>query len=128
MKNSPKRQRGLGLFGLIFVFAAIGFTALLIMRCWPIYLNQMKISKAIHGVAASGDAAVAQDSTGLYVALLRFWDIDSIDTLDYRKVQLVRTDRGRFISYKYEARTPLFYNISLLMDFEDSVPVKGSDN
>ena len=128
MKNSAKRQRGLGLFGLLFVFAVIGFTALIIMRCWPIYLNQMKIAKAIKNVATSGDASGAQDATALYRPLERFWDIDSIDNLDYKKVKLIRSDRGRAISYKYEARTPLFYNISLLMEFEDTVPVTGDGN
>lgn len=128
MNGSLKRQRGLGLFGLIFVFAVIGFTALIVMRCWPIYLNQMKIAKAIRAVASDGDAASAQDSTGLYRPLEKYWDIDSIDTLDYKKVKLIRSDRGRAISYKYEARTPLFYNISLLMEFEETVPVTGDGN
>ena len=128
MNGSLKRQRGLGLFGLIFVFAVIGFVALIVMRCWPIYLNQMKIAKAIHNVASDGDAASAQDSTGLYRPLEKYWDIDSNDTLDYKKVKLIRSDRGRAISYKYEARTPLFYNISLLMEFEDTVPVTGDGN
>lgn len=128
MKNSPKRQRGLGLFGLVFVFAVIGFTALIVMRCWPIYLNQMKIAKAIHNVSMDAGVADAQDSTALYRPLERFWDIDSIDYLDYKKVKLIRSDRGRAIAYKYEARTPLFYNVSLLMEFEDTVPVTGAGN
>ena len=125
MNSSQKRQRGLGMFGLLFVFAVIGFITLIVMRCWPIYMNQMKITKAIHNVAKDADAASAQDSTGLYRPLEKYWDIDSIDTLDYKKVKLIRSDRGRAISYKYEARTPLFYNISLVMEFEETVPVQG---
>jgi hypothetical protein len=128
MKNSPKRQRGLGLFGLIFVFAVIGFAALVVMRCWPIYLNQMKIAKAVRSVSADSDLADAQDGSVLENKLARYWNIDNIDTLDPKKVKLVRTDRGRLISYKYEARTPLFYNISLVIDFEDTVPVTGTGN
>ncbi len=128
MKNSLKHQRGLGMFGLLFVFAVIGFVTLIVMRCWPIYLNQMKIAKAIHNVSTDAGVASAQDSSALMRPLERFWDIDSIDYLDYKKVKLVRNDRGRAISYKYEARAPLFYNISLVMDFEDTVPVTGADN
>jgi len=128
VKNLPKRQRGLGLFGLIFVFAVIGFFSLIVMRCWPIYLNQMKIAKAVRGISADADLASAQDSSVLYPKLDRYWNIDNIDTLDYKKVKLVRTDRGRAITYKYEARAPLFYNISLVIDFEDNVPVTGVPN
>jgi len=128
MKNSQKRQRGLGMFGLVFVFAVIGFITLIVMRCWPIYLNQMKIAKAIQNVSKDGDVANAQDSTALYRPLERFWDVDSIDYLDYKTIKLVRVDRRRAITYKYEARAPLFYNISLVIEFQDSVPVAGSDN
>ena len=116
------------MFGLLFVFAVIGFVTLIVMRCWPIYLNQMKIAKAIHNVSTDAGVASAQDSSALMRPLERFWDIDSIDYLDYKKVKLVRSDRGRAIQYKYEARAPLFYNVSLVMDFEDSVPVTGVDN
>ena len=128
MNHSPKQQKGLGLFGLIFVFAMIGFTALVVMRCWPVYLNQMKIEKAINNAAADPEVAAAQDSSPLSHKLEHFWDVDSIDSLDYHKVRLVREDRGMVIQYKYEARTPLFYNISLLFDFQGSVPVSGGGN
>ncbi|PTU33138.1 DUF4845 domain-containing protein [Stenotrophobium rhamnosiphilum] len=127
MNHSQKRQRGLGMFGLLFVFAVIGFTAMLVMRCWPIYLNQMKIAKAIHNVSQDAGVASAQDSSALLRPLERFWDIDSIDYLDYKKVKLIRSDRGRSISYAYEARTPLFSNISLVLTFEDTVPVAASE-
>ena len=126
MKNSQKQQRGLGIVGLLFVFAVIGFVTLIVMRCWPIYLNQMKIAKAIHNVSTDGDVANGQDSSVLRRPLERFWDVDSIEYLDYKTIKLVRSDRGRAIQYKYEARAPLFYNISLVMEFEDSVPVTGA--
>ncbi|MES2491017.1 MAG: DUF4845 domain-containing protein [Pseudomonadota bacterium] len=128
MNHSQKKQRGLGMFGLLFVFAVIGFTALIAMRCWPIYLNQMKIAKAMNNVSQDAGVASAQDSSALFLPLQRFWDIDSIDYLEIKKVKLVRSERGREIQYNYEARTPLFANISLVLTFEDTVPVTGSDN
>lgn len=128
MKHSHKQQRGLGMFGLLFVFAVIGFVTLLVMRCWPIYLNQMKIAKAINNVSKDAGVASAQDSSALMRPLERYWDLDNIDYLDYKKVKLVRSDRGRAIQYEYEARAPLFSNISLVMEFADKVPVTGVDN
>jgi hypothetical protein len=126
--NLRQRQRGLGMFGLLFIFAMIGFTVLVTMRCLPIYLNQMKIVKAIHNVAADQDVAAAQDSGILASKLQRYWDTDSIDFLEIKSVKLNRTDRGRTLSYKYEARTPLFYNISIVIAFQDNVPVAGGGN
>jgi hypothetical protein len=120
MMNLRQRQRGLGWFGLLFVFAMIGFVALVTMRCLPIYLNQMKIAKAIHSVAADHNLGSSPESTEIYNALQRYWDIDSIDYLKPRDVKVSRTDRGRMLSYKYEARAPLFYNISVVIAFQDS--------
>lgn len=128
MNHSIKKQRGLGIFGLLFVFGVIGFVTLIVMRCWPIYLNQMKIAKAINNVSTDLDVANAQDSSALRRPLERFWDIDDIEYLDYRKVKLVRSERGRTISYAYEARAPLFYNISIVMEFKDDVMVNGPTN
>lgn len=128
MKNLQKRQRGLGMLGLLFIFAVIGFTALVIMRVLPIYLNQMKIVKSVHNVAADPDVGSAQDSSMLRTKLGRYWDVDSIDYLDPKDVKLNRTDRGRTLSYQYEARAPLFYNISLVIDFQDEVPVVSTGN
>ena len=123
--RSRQKQRGLGWFGLLFIFAMIGFVALVTMRCLPIYLNQMKVVKAVHQAASDRDLASAQGSAEVISKLQRFWDIDSIDYLQPKDVKLTRTQRGRTLSYHYEARTPLFYNIFIVIEFQDSVPMVG---
>jgi hypothetical protein len=121
MMNLRQRQRGIGWFGLLFVFGMVAFVALVTMRCLPIYLNQMKIAKAVHNVASDLSLASSQEGTEIYKSLQRYWDVDSIDTLKPHDIKITRTDRGRMMSYKYEARAPLFYNISILIEFQDSM-------
>lgn len=122
--RSRHQQRGLGMFGLLFVFALIALAATLGIRCTPLYLNQMKIAKAVHNVANNRDLSGA-DNRQIVGALSKYWDIDLIDYLEFRDVKINRTDRGRTLSYKYEARAPLFYNISIVIEFQDSVPMVG---
>lgn len=114
------RQRGLGWFGMFLVLAGIGFVALVGMKTFPIYMNQMKIASAVTKVATDpgmGD----QEAQAVRAALQRLWDVDDIGHLQPRDIKLKRTEHGRFLVYDYEARTPLFYNISLVIHFQDEV-------
>jgi hypothetical protein len=118
------RQRGLGWFGLLFVLGVIAFFAIVVVKCLPIYLNQMKIASSINKVAADPENGRAEVVV-LRKALQRFWDIESIDYLSPSEVKVRRTDGGRYLSYEYEAREHLFYNISLVIEFADEVPLSN---
>jgi hypothetical protein len=100
-------QRGLGWFGLLFVLGIVAFTAIVVVKCLPIYLNQMKIASSVSKVASD------------------FWDIEDIKYLQPRDIKVKRTANGRFLSYEYEARERLFYNISIVIDFAEDVPLKN---
>ncbi len=116
------RQRGLGWFGLLFVLGVIALTAIIVVKCVPIYLNHMKIASSVSKVASDPENGRAEPQT-LRTALQRYWDIESIDYLQPRDVKIKRTASGRFLSYEYEARERLFYNISIVIDFQDDVPL-----
>lgn len=116
-----QRQRGLGWFGLLFVFAGVGFLMLIGFKVIPIYLNQMKISRAVNAVALDAPGSV----TEIRSSLQRYWDIEDIDDLTPRDVKVVRSSNGRRLSYDYEARRHLFANVSLVLDFGADVPMAG---
>jgi hypothetical protein len=116
------RQRGLGWFGLLFVLAVIAFAAIVTVKCLPIYLNQMKVASSVSKVASdpeNGKGEIGQ----IRNALQRYWDIEDINYLEPRDVKIKRTQSGRFLSYEYEARERLFYNISIVIEFSDDVPL-----
>lgn len=116
------RQRGLGWFGLLFVLGVIAFTAIVVVKCLPIYLNQMKIASSVNKVASDPSNGRAE-LRNLRNDLQRYWDIESINYLTPRDIKVKRTANGRFLSYEYEARERLFYNISIVIDFQDDVPL-----
>lgn len=115
-----RRQRGLGWFGLLFVLAVIAFAAIVVVKCLPIYLNQMKVASSINKVATDPGNGRAELHE-LRRALQRYWDIEDIRYLQPRDIKVKRTASGRFLSYEYEARERLFYNISIVIDFRDDV-------
>jgi hypothetical protein len=118
------RQRGLGLWGWIFVLGVIGFVSMVTLKLTPIYLSEMAIARVVRQTAQDpGNGSLPLPE--LRRAMQTRWDVEGITTLDVRDVKLVKFGPGRALSYDYEARAELFYNISLVVRFENKFPMKG---
>ena len=118
------RQRGLGLWGWIFVLGVIGFAAMVTLKLVPIYLSEMAIEKVVKATAndpANGGVPISELRRNMRTR----WDVEGITTLRVEDVKLVKTPGGRALSYDYEARTELLYNISLVVHFQQQFPMKG---
>lgn len=123
--RTPKRQRGLGWFGFLFVFAIIALAAIVTVKCLPLYLNQMKVAKAVNSVASDPELG-AMEATQIRNRLQRYWDIEDISRIAPRDIKVVRDERGRTLVYDYEARTHLFYNIYIVIQFQGETTMRNS--
>lgn len=123
MFKSLKRQRGLGWFGLLFVFGTIAFFAIIAIKVGPLYMNHATVIKVVKGVADNPDYANASPHE-IRTTLERRWDIDYITQLDDKNVKIKRSAKGRMLSYDYEARVNLFYNVFVVVHFKDDFPMK----
>lgn len=120
-------QRGLTLWSAIFVFGTIAFVALCAIKVGPLYFNEVQIKRAVHDVASQqGSSGGEVDIAGIRAALQRRWDIDYISQLEPKDIKVVRTDRGLFLSYDYDASVELFGNLSVVAHFQDDVPLRAS--
>jgi hypothetical protein len=120
----PSQQRGLGLWGWIFVLGTLGFITMITLQLIPMYLNEMAIAKVVKSTAGDpGNSGLAPAE--LRKAMQTRWDIEAISTLEPRDVKIVKHSSGRALSYDYEARAPLFYNIFIVVHFQNSFPMKG---
>ena len=118
MQSSSRRQRGMGWFGLMLVFAAIGFLAIVVIKVGPLYLNHMTVARVVSNVADDPEMGSA-NAQQIRSALQRRWDIDYIDQIEARDIKVKRSARGRLLAYDYEARVNLFYNIYVVVHFKD---------
>lgn len=118
------RQRGAGLFKLLFVFGTLGLYAIVGAKVFPLYSNQFKIARAVKGVAKEGET----DPVSVRKALERRWMIEDITVVEPQDVKVVRGDRNKVsLAYDYEARAPLFYNAEVVLTFSGSEPVSGAE-
>lgn len=120
----PSRQRGLGLWGWLFVLGMLGIIGMVTLQLIPMYLNEMAIQKVVTTVANETGSASLPPAE-LRRALQTRWDVDDITSLETKDIKIVKMGAGRAMSYEYERRAPLFYNISIVVQFQKTVPLKG---
>jgi hypothetical protein len=119
-----KRQRGLGLWGWIFVLGVIGSVAMITLQLIPIYLAEMSIQRVVKSTAndpANSNAPL----TTLRANMKTRWDVEGITTLSPNDVTLEKYGAGRALAYDYEARAELFGNVSLVVHFAQKYPIPG---
>ncbi|GHU32927.1 hypothetical protein AGMMS50256_23890 [Betaproteobacteria bacterium] len=113
-----KYQRGVSLSGLIAWGIVIGLVAVLGMKVGPEVIDYYKIKKCVASTAAnSGGGKTVQDIRGIYA---RYADVDHIKTIDASDLDISKEGNEIVISFAYETRVHLFYNINLLIEFEGS--------
>lgn len=123
MVRSLERQRGLGWFGLLFVFGTIAFFAIIAVKVGPIYMNHVTVVKIVKSVADNPDYANAPPSE-IRSTLERRWDVDYVKYLDDKDVKIKRGKQGRLLAYDYSAEVNLFYNVFVVVKFKDDYPMK----
>ncbi len=118
------KQRGLGLWGWIFVLGTIGFIAMVTLKLVPIYLAELSIQRVVKATAQDPANSGAPIQT-LRANMKTRWDVEGITTLSVNDVTLEKHGAGRALAYDYEARADLFYNISLVVHFQQVFPMAG---
>jgi len=125
VRKNPALQSGLGLVGAVFIFGLIAFVAVVTIKTLPLYLNQMKVARAVNGIVLDPELAGAE-AVVLRDRLQRRWDIEDIQTITPQDIKVRRDESGRALVYNYEARTHLFYNVDLVLHFADEVPLPAA--
>ena len=126
MFKSVRRQRGLGWFGLMFVFGTIAFFAIIVIKVGPLYMNHMTLVRVVKSVADNPEMGTA-DAQVVRRALEARWDVDYIQQIDDKDIKIKRGPKGRMLSYDYEARVNLFYNVFVVLVFKDDFPMRNSE-
>ena len=114
-----KRQQGLGFAGVIILLIAIVFIAIIGMKLVPAYIEYFTIKKAITGMTQSGELR-GGSVADVRKAFDRRAAVDDITALRPEDLEISKEGTEIVVSFAYEKRVPLFYNISVLIDFAGS--------
>jgi len=124
-----KRQGGVTFIGWLFLLVPIALLGYVLLRLTPIYLNYMRVARSVEQTAqeakVDGAAPGAAAANSLRYSLSKHFDIEGIDFPDVKQVAITNDGSGWVIEAKYQDIAPLFYNISLLVDFDKVARVGG---
>jgi hypothetical protein len=127
MHSEPSRQQGMTLIGFLLMFVLICFFALLVLKIAPIYLEHFKVLTALQSVKKEGDFSTKSKEEILSMLEKRF-DINSIDRVSAKDVTVVR-EGGQIkrVQIAYEVVEPIMGNVSVLVEFDDSIESGGGN-
>jgi hypothetical protein len=121
--RTRSQQKGMTIWGLLMVAALIVFFTLLFFRLLPPYMEHAKVKTALENVAHQPDAG-SMDKAQIRAALDRRFSIEDVERVDLSKHLFVEKKPGTMtIRIAYEVRVPLAYNITALIEFDDSAQV-----
>ena len=118
------RQRGIGFLGLIVLLGVLGFTAVIGLKLFPVYMDSWKIDGVMKAVIKEPDIK-EQSRQEIIEMMLKRLDIEAVDSLNYTnykdRLSISKRKNNVTINVTYEITTPLVGNLSLLAAFDKSV-------
>lgn len=118
-----KRQRGLSFVSLIAIVGLLGFSAVIGLKLFPIYMDSWKIDTVMNAVI-SQPGINEQSRKEIYNAMIKRLDIDAVDAVNYRNTDAMTITKRKnsvTISIFYRVETPLIGNLSLIAEFDKLV-------
>jgi Domain of unknown function (DUF4845) len=117
------RQRGVTALGWLILLVPIAIVAYAGIRLLPVYLNYMKVVRALDLVASDG--ASNADISAIRTTIDRHFEIDMVDYPTAKDIKVTRSGAGFQVEAAYDDEAPLFANISLHVVFDKVVKTGG---
>ena len=112
------RQKGITFIGWLILLVPVAIVGYAGIRLAPMYLNYMKVSKAITQSAEGHSGEGQLNVESVRRELINHFNIDSISFPSPDAVEVVREGDNWVIRTNYEDEAPLFAGISLVVKFD----------
>jgi len=120
-------QRGMTFWGVAMIMALIAFFTLLTLKLAPAYMEHGKVITALKAIEKQPPSgSFSKDE--VRKALDRRFTIDDVSRVDLRKDLYFEKKPGGMVTVRiaYEVRVPMAYNITALIEFDESVEIRGN--
>jgi Tfp pilus assembly protein PilE len=112
-----KYQRGITLTNLIVFGVLIGLLAAVATKVVPEYVDYYKIKKCVASTALNVEGKTVSEIRAIYE---KYAEVDSINTIRGTDLEISKEGSSVVVAFSYDTRIHLFYNVSLLIEFEGS--------
>ena len=121
MRNRQQGITAIGWLVLLTPFAIVLYGGI---RLAPLYLNYMKVARALDQAASSAKSGAA-DAQAIRTAIDRHFEIDMVEYPTIKDVQVRREGAAWVIEAKYDDEAPLLANIALHVTFDKIARTAG---
>ena len=117
------RQRGATFIGMVVIILILGAGLYAAIRLVPVYLEYTKVARALEQVR---DEESANDTNPQAIrrALEKRWDVEDIESIGWRDVEVRKSENGFEMEAAYEAERPFAGNIYLVAKFDKLVTIQ----
>ena len=118
------KQRGITFLALLIILGLIGFFAVVILKVTPLYLENSTVNSALDdlvqdaGIGKKGKKAIRKK-------IDRNFYINDVKNISAKDIAVEKSKEKKVwnVSANYEARTSLFANIGVFIEFQKTVEV-----
>lgn len=119
-----RRQRGVTMIGWVFLLIPMAIVIYAGIRVGPEYYEYYKLLSAMKSAASElkSDETLTQQS--IRAALQRRFDTSYVDDVKSSELVVRKNDSTWVIVAEFEKVVPLFGNLNLLLQFNETVPIE----
>jgi len=118
------KPRGMTLMSFVVVLALVGFFALVAMKLFPMYSEYFNLKSVMKEYAAQPNSASIPPAQ-MYSELNRRFGIAYVSSVEKEHIKIVREGGQTKLNIAYEVRTPLFGNLDVVGNFDNTVELSG---
>ena len=115
---------GVTAIGWLFLLTPLAIVVYAGIRLAPVYLNYMKVAKAMDQAGSELKAGGANPQS-IRTSIDKHFEIDMVDYPTTRDMKITKDGASWVVESQYDDDAPLFANLSLLVTFDKKVKIGG---
>jgi hypothetical protein len=108
---------------MVIIIAILGAGLYAAIRLVPVYLEYMKVARALEQVRDE-QAANETSSSIIRNSLEHRWEVEDIESIGVKEIEIRKSDDGFEVEAAYSVERPLIANVSLLAKFDKLVTIQ----
>ena len=118
------RQVGVTAIGWLFLLTPLAVVIYAGIRLAPVYLNYMKVVKAMEGTVGELKAGGVSPQS-IRTAIDKHFEIDMVEYPTTKDMKITKDGASWIVESQYDDDAPLFANLSLHVTFDKKVKIGG---
>ena len=119
-----RRQQGITFIGWIFLLVPLAIVIYTGIRLVPIYMNYTKVDRVFNQVREEYEGQGSVSQKALRASLARRFNVQYIEKPNFKDVVIRKDSEGWVLEAAYDDLVPLVSNVSILVEFENTVEIR----